>query len=198
MIINDEQSKLMLSANQAVLKNWLNQRPFELEIGCGKDLFLLHRSQEAEDHQFLGMDWSWKWIKVGLERYLKYQRPNVRFLKGEAFSFFEDVLWDECIDVCHIYFPDPWPKKKHRKRRLLQAPFIDLVHRRLKPGGILYIGTDFLDYYSCIQNAIYTASSTWSRIHHSNLRELFPACPTSYEVKYHKEGRSFSFIQLHK
>jgi len=76
----------------------------------------------------------------------KYELENVRLLKGDALDFLRDYLAPESLHGVRIYFPDPWPKKRHHKRRLVTAPFVRLVASRLAPGGTLHLATDWADY----------------------------------------------------
>ena len=76
----------------------------------------------------------------------KYELENVRLLKGDALDFLRDHLAPESLHGVRIYFPDPWPKKRHHKRRLVTAPFVRLVASRLAPGGTLHLATDWADY----------------------------------------------------
>jgi tRNA (guanine-N7-)-methyltransferase len=76
----------------------------------------------------------------------KYELENVRLLKGDALDFLRDHLAPESLHGVRIYFPDPWPKKRHHKRRLVTAPFVRLVASRLAPGGTLHLATDWAHY----------------------------------------------------
>ncbi|TWD83164.1 tRNA (guanine-N7-)-methyltransferase [Kribbella amoyensis] len=76
----------------------------------------------------------------------KYDLTNVRLLQGDALDFLRDHLPPESLDGVRIYFPDPWPKKRHHKRRLVTGPFVRLVASRLRPGGTLHLATDWADY----------------------------------------------------
>jgi tRNA (guanine-N7-)-methyltransferase len=76
----------------------------------------------------------------------KYELDNVRLLKGDALDFLRDHLAPESLAGVRIYFPDPWPKKRHHKRRLVTAPFVRLIASRLAPGGTLHLATDWAGY----------------------------------------------------
>jgi tRNA (guanine-N7-)-methyltransferase len=173
-------------------------RPLELEIGCGKGKFLLAKSQKQMDTTFIGLDWSWKWMKVGVERAQKQQRENIHFYQGEAMDFLCNHITLESVKTLHLYFPDPWPKKKHNKRRIFKPAFIQRVFDILIPGGHLSVATDYLDYYTVMQDVLYRARSQWKSIRHSNTREKDPDCKTNYEIKYEIEGRRFSYLLLEK
>jgi tRNA (guanine-N7-)-methyltransferase len=76
----------------------------------------------------------------------KYDLDNVRLLHGDALDFLRDHVPGGTLAGVRIYFPDPWPKKRHHKRRLVTAPFVALVASRLQPGGTLHLATDWQDY----------------------------------------------------
>jgi len=71
---------------------------------------------------------------------------NVRIVQHDAVDVFEHMLAPAALDGVHVFFPDPWPKKRHHKRRLLQPPFVALLASRLKPGGYVHVATDWEDY----------------------------------------------------
>jgi tRNA (guanine-N7-)-methyltransferase len=72
-------------------------------------------------------------------------------MNEDARLLLEDNFADETFDAFHLYFPDPWPKVRHRKRRIVQEDFIKLIHRKLKPGGYIHIATDWVDYANWIE-----------------------------------------------
>ncbi|TDW23609.1 tRNA (guanosine(46)-N7)-methyltransferase TrmB [Kribbella kalugense] len=76
----------------------------------------------------------------------KYDLDNVRLLQGDALDFLRDQVAPGALAGVRIYFPDPWPKKRHHKRRLISPPFVGLVASRLQPGGTLHLATDWADY----------------------------------------------------
>ena len=71
---------------------------------------------------------------------------NIRIIQHDAVEVLRDMLEDETLDGAHIFFPDPWHKKRHNKRRLIQAPFVAQLVRKLKPGGYIHVATDWQDY----------------------------------------------------
>lgn len=71
---------------------------------------------------------------------------NIRIVEGDAADFMQKMLAPSSLQAIHIFFPDPWPKKKHHKRRLLRRPFTEVLAQRLVPGGYLYMTTDWEDY----------------------------------------------------
>ncbi|HEX5132176.1 MAG TPA: tRNA (guanosine(46)-N7)-methyltransferase TrmB, partial [Candidatus Krumholzibacteria bacterium] len=121
-------------------------QPIEIEIGSGRGRFLLHRAAAHPASNFLGIDYRWRFLREGVERAEKRGLTNLLFFKAEAEQIVPHLVPDESVDAFHIYFPDPWHKRKHHKRRLLTPEFFRLLHRRLKPGGRLELATDNFDY----------------------------------------------------
>src|SRR5208337_3759893 len=112
---------------------------------------------------------------------------NVRTARAEAGYFVREFVADASLAVVHIYFPDPWPKKRHHKRRLIQPPFLLEIHRVLKPAGRLQIVTDHEEYFQQIQQVV--RGSPLKEVE-CNLNEV----GTNFERKYQREGRTFHAI----
>jgi tRNA (guanine-N7-)-methyltransferase len=175
-------------------------QPLEIEIGSGKGRFLLERAAKHPERNFLGVDYAWRFLREGHQRAGKRGLTNLRFLKGEAGDVVRAFIPDGSIDVFHIYFPDPWPKRQHRKRRLLTAEFFKLLHRRLKPGGLLELATDNFEYLIAFKAALIEAGDTlWSEVREGrNQRLMDPEIRTHFEAKYVRQGRDLYYIELRK
>ena len=106
----------------------------------------------------------------------------------------------ESVSIFHVYFPDPWHKRRHQKRRLLTPEFFELLHRRLVPGGKLEIATDNFDYMIAFKSALVEAGETiWSATRQTvNERILNPEFRTNFELKYQAEGRDLYYLELVK
>jgi len=171
-----------------------NSRPVEIEIGTGKGTFLLARAQERPELNFLGIEWARAYAMYSADRFKRHGLENVRMLRADATEFFRKKLADRSIWRLHIYFPDPWPKTRHHRRRLIQAAFIEEARRVLKIGGQLIIVTDHKNYFSQIQNVMSTARG-WAKIPFPKLGggdgELVG---TNFERKYIAQGRPFYWL----
>jgi tRNA (guanine-N7-)-methyltransferase len=176
------------------------RHPFELEIGSGKGRFLLERAAKHPERNFLGIDYAWRFLREGHAHAMQRRLENVRFLKAEASDVVHRLVRDESLDIVHIYFPDPWPKRQQRKRRLLTPDFFKLLHRRLVPGGQLELATDNFEYLIVFKKALVEAGDTlWSRVRESrNERLLDPEILTHFEAKYRRQGRLLYYIELLK
>jgi tRNA (guanine-N7-)-methyltransferase len=129
------------------LDDWFGrQAPTVLEIGTGMGDATAQLAVASPDVNHLAAEV----YPAGLGQLMlwmeKYELENVRLLKGDALDFLRDHLAPESLHGVRIYFPDPWPKKRHHKRRLVTAPFVRLVASRLAPGGTLHLATDWAHY----------------------------------------------------
>ena len=121
--------------------------PVEVEIGCGNGRFLRRAAAENPNHLFLGIERSLEYVRLARDRMMKYRIGNCRIVRADATELFAEKVADGSIDTLHVYFTDPWPKRRHGKRRIFQIPFIETVHRKLRPEGMLHIKVDLFWYF---------------------------------------------------
>lgn len=122
----------------------------ELEIGSGKGLFLETSAAQRPDHRFIGVELSGKFADRAAQRISKSGLQNVCMLRGDAEAFLLKTVPDESVMDIHVYFPDPWWRRKHKKRRVLNEDTLKAIERCLLPKGIFHFWTDVLDYYELI------------------------------------------------
>lgn len=122
-------------------------RPVEVDIGCGKGRFLIARAKTNPDMQYLGIERQLDRVRRVDKKARNNGLQNVRVLRLEAAYSLAWMLPEGRIQTFYLFFPDPWPKKRHHKRRLVSESFTDLVHSRLKQGGILQMATDHIPYH---------------------------------------------------
>ena len=183
-----------------VLDMFEHRRPLEVEIGAGKGRFIMHRALATPEHNFIAFDYIWKYLKLGWQRVQKRNLEHVLFFKAEANEVITHLIPDESVDIFHVYFPDPWHKPKHHKRRLLTPEFFKRMHQRLAPGGRLEIATDNFDYMIAYKAALIEAGDVlWTSNRETrNDRILNPEYRTNFELKYQAEGRDLYYIELTK
>jgi len=174
------------------------RQPLEIEIGAGKGRFLLHRAEAHRDRNFFGIDYRWRFLKEGVLRAEQRGLSNLIFLKTEAEEIIPHLVPPASVEVFHIYFPDPWHKRKHHKRRLLTPEFFKLLHASLVPGVLLELATDNFDYMIAFKAALVEAGDTlWSNVRESrNERILDPGVQTHFEAKYARQGRDIYYMEL--
>ncbi|NPA26201.1 MAG: tRNA (guanosine(46)-N7)-methyltransferase TrmB [Chloroflexi bacterium] len=167
--------------------------PLVLDIGFGDGAALLAQAQARPDWDFLGVDV----YRPGVGRLLRGLHEegltNVRVYMADIVDLLHaGILPPASFDRVQIFFPDPWPKKRHHKRRLIQPAFLDAIARVLKPGGQLHIATDWADYAAHILGhlrnhpAFRNLSPTGAE--HPHAAQLRPE--TKYERRAREQGRS--------
>jgi tRNA (guanine-N7-)-methyltransferase len=185
---------LLEVANEAGPLNWEavfgNAGPIEIEVGFGKGLFLVTAAQASPGLNFVGIEIARKYQLFTATRLAKRGLRNVRLVKADARQFLRDQVASGSCQAIHVYFPDPWWKKRHLKRRVFTQEFVSQCERVLRTGGRLHVVTDVKDYFQVITELVAS---------HGRLRPSPPAeAPepandldflTNFERKFRKEGR---------
>jgi tRNA G46 methylase TrmB len=112
-----------------------NDRPIEVDLGCGKGRFLVERARTHADTNLLGIDRMLRRIRKIDNRVRRLGYPNVRLLRIEAYYAVAFLMPASAIETYYIFFPDPWPKQRHHDHRLFNPRFVDALCRTLRPGG---------------------------------------------------------------
>ena len=128
--------------------------PVELEIGFGKGLHLVNASQSNPQTRYLGIEIERKYVLFAATTLVKNSIRNVRLVTGDATIFVANHVPKAILDVVHIYFPDPWWKKRHHKRRLVTLAFLNQVLDLLKPGGLIRFATDVEAYFQMTEELL--------------------------------------------
>lgn len=170
-----------------------NDEPVEVEIGCGKGRFLMARALENPGVNFLGIDRVIKWLKRRIRQTGKVS--NLKFFKAEGFELMKNIQ-PESVRAFHIYFPDPWPKRRHRGRRLVDEKYLLSLYERLVPGGSIYMATDFQDYFEQMKKSANLLTVPCA-IRESNERMIGPE-KTNYELKFAAQGLPLYYLEVKK
>jgi tRNA (guanine-N7-)-methyltransferase len=120
--------------------------PITLEIGFGNGEALAELAARHPDEDFLGVEVHSPGVGHLMLTLARQESSNVRILKTDAMELLRHHLTESSLDRVLLYFPDPWQKRRHHKRRIVQQPFAELIHRVLKPGGVIHMATDWQDY----------------------------------------------------
>jgi len=123
------------------------ERPFEIDLGCGKGRFLLARAAKFPEVNFLGIDRMLNRIKRIDRKVRRLGLENIRLLRLDGYYAITHLVPPQSVDTYYIFYPDPWPKGKHHHNRIFNEPFMDALARTLKPGGKLHASTDHLPYF---------------------------------------------------
>src|SRR5438270_6272042 len=161
-----------------------NRHPVVVEIGSGKGRFLIASALEQPDVNFIAIEKSLHYHRVIRERVGKRELANVRLINHDAFLVLQQMFADASVSEIHIYFPDPWPRKREQKRRIIRPEALDEIRRVLVPGGSGIYVTDHREYFEA-------AAPLIAQFFEAQTRIPGPADPprTNYEAKYRAEGR---------
>jgi len=165
--------------------------PVEIEVGIGKGRFLLAAATLRPDVLHFGIEWANKYLRVAETRAARRGLENVRFARVDAGELVSRSIPSSSVRAYYVFYPDPWPKKRHHKRRFFRKETVAHLARTLVPGGTLHVATDHVDYWDVIEPLLDG---------HDHLERLaafggegFPLPTdeplTNFEAKYRVEGR---------
>jgi len=126
--------------------NYINNKPTIIEIGFGMgDAFICHAKKNI-DLQFIGIEVHAPGVGNTLNLIEKHNISNCRIIKHDAIEILKDFIPNNSITGLQLFFPDPWPKQKHHKRRIVNSNFLELIQSKIKDNGYIYMATDWEDY----------------------------------------------------
>jgi tRNA (guanine-N7-)-methyltransferase len=131
-----------------------SSRPLVLEIGSGMGETTVQIATAHPELDFVAVEVHGPGVGSLLNAIEKGKLNNLRIIRHDALDVLEHMIADGSLAAIHLFFPDPWPKKRHHKRRLVQPEFAALAARKLRPGGILHAATDWADYAAHIAAVI--------------------------------------------
>jgi tRNA (guanine-N7-)-methyltransferase len=181
-------SQVMVPCNDAYftveLATWFNRHaPLELELGAGRGEFIIERASAMPERDFLAIESAPTIAQLMGLRAMRRGLSNLRVARMDARALVNLMLPAASIDACHIYFPDPWPKGRHAKHRLITPYFLGSLARTLKIGAPLFIATDVAKY----------AQRSFAMLSAAGFRQLSLAVPgaseTGFAKKFIAEGR---------
>jgi len=174
--------------------------PVHIEIGSGKGTFLLGQATALPGDNFLGIEWARKYYRYAVDRIGRWRLTNVRIIRTDAAGFITEFVPEDSIDCFHIYFPDPWPKKRHHKRRFICPANLEQLIRCLKTSGQIRITTDHADYFEQIKMVLTERSDKLEEIDFIKPAgaESGESTGTNFERKYIKDQRPIYTIAVRK
>ena len=161
-------------------------QPLEVELGCGDASFLAEYARRHPDRNFIGVERLLGRLRKLDRKGRRAGLTNLRGVQIESAYFLQYLLPPHAATALHIYFPDPWPKKKHRKNRLINESFPILARAALTPDGVVYLRTDDADYFAQM-TTVFGASAEFQQVETpAELSEL----PTDFEQEFNARGIS--------
>ncbi|HXT51006.1 MAG TPA: hypothetical protein VN811_08180 [Thermoanaerobaculia bacterium] len=170
-----------------------DEAAWEVEIGFGKGRYLLRRALAEPRTRLLGIELAGEYFRLLVTRARRRGVKNLLAIRGEAQTVLAAVLPHGFARAVHVYFPDPWPKARHERRRLLDAESVDLVLLLLAPGGTLWFATDYLDYGEAVAALLASHPAATVRRRPTGWDE---GPRTNYEAKYIAEGRPILRLEV--
>ena len=171
-------------------------KPFNVEIGIGNGEFISEYAKANPDQNYLGFEVMKRIFNRAVTKARQVPHGNIKLMHFDA-TFIVSILEDESVDNFYVNFPDPWPKKKQRKRRLLKTQFIELMTNKLKKGGTLCMATDQIDYAQEIADNLKPVEQLKSVYDTIYIDRLDDYLPTKYYRKFVPE-LGVSFFRLKK
>ncbi len=168
--------------------------PLEVDLGCGDGLFLSHRASEFPARNFLGFERLIGRVRTSCRRISRQQLTNARIIRVDIAHGVGCLLPAESVDVFHLLFPDPWPKRRHQSRRVFTRELLQTLAIALKPDGAFFIATDHREYFSKMRR-ILNATELFEearRPHHAPLPQ------STFEQRFLEAGEEIHRLVLRK
>ena len=159
-------------------------QPLEVELGCGDASFLAEYARRNPGTNFIGVERLLGRIQKLDKKGRRIGLQNTRGVRIESAYFLEFMLPPHCARAVHIYFPDPWPKKKHARHRLINEQFPVLAARVLAANGIVYLRTDDLDYFNQM-NEVFGAAKNFEK---TDTPKTLSEVTTDFEREFNAQG----------
>lgn len=186
----------LLAAGDAPRRRLLRElgggETWEVELGFGKGRYLLRRAAEGPARRFLGIEIVGEYFRLAARRARRRGLRNLTLLQGEALYLLCAVLPTGFASAVHAYFPDPWPKARHHRRRLYDVETVDLVLGLLRPGGRFFFASDHPEYGPAVAELL----ESRPELEVSRRDRVWDDGPrTNYEAKYVAEGRAIVRVE---
>ena len=159
-------------------------QPFEIELGSGDGSFLAAYAKQHPERNFIGVERLLGRVRKTDRKGRRAGLTNLRVVRIESTYFLEYLLPAHAAAAIHVYFPDPWPKRKHRRHRLINERFPELARQALAPGGVVYLRTDDADYFEQM-TLVFAASPHFGAV--ETPAELI-AVTTDFERDFNAQG----------
>jgi tRNA (guanine-N7-)-methyltransferase len=166
--------------------------PLEADLGCGDGSFLVAAAAENPGRDYLGIERLFGRVQTACRKISRLALANARVLRVESSYAVRHLLPAESVDVFHLMFPDPWPKRRHWRRRVVDEEFLAAIQVALAPDGLLRIATDQRDYFEEIERLV-THLPGWIAV-----EEELTVASTTFEDRFTKAGVEIHRLVLRK
>jgi tRNA (guanine-N7-)-methyltransferase len=183
-------SRVLLTDRLDLEKLFGREAPLHIDLGCSDGSFLCALAQGMPDKNFLGIERLLGRIRSAMRRAARL--GNVRLLRMESSYAVRYLLPAGSVETFYLLFPDPWPKRRHHRRRLVTPDFLSSIHTALKKNGIIYIATDHFDYFEKIK-AIARSNPGFVI---ADVDVDLP--PSGFEITFLQKGTSIHWLELRK
>lgn len=167
-----------------------------LEIGFGSGQSLLAIAKAKQQQNFIGVETHKPGIGTLLLGIEREQLSNLRIMQGDAYDILHQSIEDQSLQGIQIFFPDPWPKRRHAKRKLINSEFVELLARKIKINGVLYLATDCDDYAKHMQKVMRTMQAFVDES--DGMRSAHRPIITKFESRAITAGRKISDFKFKK
>ena len=151
--INDHWQTMGLNYSEGMIDSmntFANEQPLVLEIGFGMGKSLVEMAKNAPDLNFIGVEVHKPGVGACIALAVEQSATNLKVYEHDAIEVLANCIPDKSLSTVQLFFPDPWHKKKHHKRRIVQASFVESIRQKLKIGGIFHMATDWQNYAECM------------------------------------------------
>lgn len=172
--------------------------PLVVDLGCGSGNFMRQYALHAPEKNFVGFELRFKRLVLGAKKYKKDGHTNIRLIRDMAEQV-DHWFEPESIELIHVNFPDPWPKKRHHKNRLIQPSFLDSLHRLLETGGRFVFKTDHSEYFETsleilTQDNRFEVKNLTRDLHNTEIFNFY----TEFELLFKSQGLPVNYVELQK
>jgi len=172
-----------------------DDRPLEVDLGCGDGKFLMEMAEHHPDRNFLGVERLLGRVRKVCKKATRRNLENLKVLRLESRYVVEWLLAPASVSRLHLLCPDPWPKARHHRRRLIQEDFLNAVVRVLEPGGEFLFKTDHDEYFEWAEEKV-AAFSGLERLDWPEDAFFYPK--TDFQLQWEAEGKRLQGIRLRK
>ncbi|MFT3992124.1 MAG: tRNA (guanosine(46)-N7)-methyltransferase TrmB [Luteolibacter sp.] len=170
-------------------------RPLEVDLGCGDGAFLMGMAREFPDRDFLGVERLLGRVRKVCKKLTRQKLDNARVLRLESRYTVEWLLPKQSVSRLHLLCPDPWPKFKHHRRRIVQQEFLEAVYQSLLPGGEFLFMTDHEEYFEWAVEKV-AAFGKFERLEWREDSFFYPK--TDFQLQWEAEGKSMHRLRCGK